>query len=134
MSKNYMTEVAKLLGVELEEDFRIKGICADLLFRITEGGVLSHYPRSEYGELNKLMLAQLLTGDSEIIRLPWKPAMYDDYYFPLPSDNDLWGGSIWTGSDSDISKLKRGLVFKTIGEAVAATEKMLAVVKEENNG
>lgn len=34
---NHMKEVAKLLGVELEEDFRIKEICSDLLFRITEG-------------------------------------------------------------------------------------------------
>ena len=36
-----------------------------------------------------------------------------------------------TIADTDYHRLNNGLVFKTIEEAVAAAEKMLAVVKEE---
>ena len=62
---------------------------------------------------------------------PWKPRENERYYYPLSSDKDLWGGTTWTDSNYDNIRLNRGLVFKTIEEAVAAAEKMLAVVKEE---
>mgnify|MGYP004459084691 CR=1 FL=1 len=135
MSKNHMEEVAKLLGVELEEDFRIKGICADLLFRITEGGVCSHHPRSGYGELSKLMLTQLLTGDSEIIRLPWKPKMNEEYHIPCIGyiESDMATKLRWRGNKWDNVYYQFGLVCKTREEAIAMAKKMIAVVQEDKD-
>ena len=130
---NRMEEVAKMLGVELEEDFRIKGIVSDLLFRITEGGVFSHYPGSEYGQSNKLMLTQLLTGESEIIRLPWKPKNGEIYYWPHPDIDCLCDYSIWYDDVTDYHRFKNNMVFKTKEEAVEVSKKMLAVLKENRN-
>lgn len=131
MSKNHMEEVAKLLGVEPEEDFRIKGICADLLFRITEEGVFSHYPGSEYGELNKLMLTQLLTGDSKIIRLPWKPKINEEFYVPCIhyTESSMATKFRWRDDNADNKFYQFGLVCKTREEAIAMTKKMLELAE-----
>lgn len=129
---NKMMEVAKLLGVELEEEFEIMGAPVGCVYKLSEKGVALYHKEENWWEVLPHMLTLLLSGECKIGGLlHWKPAMHDDYYFPLPSDKDLWGGSIWTGSDNDISKLKRGLVFKTSKEAAEVAKKMLAVVKEE---
>ncbi len=130
---NCMAEVAKALGVELEEDFRIKGIRSDLLFRITEGGVFAHYPGSEYGELNKLMLAPLLTGESEVIKLPWKPQEDEKYYVPCININPvhMYDEYYWNNDDIDIGYYRMGLVCKTSEEAIAMIKKMIAMIQEE---
>ena len=117
--------------MELEEDFRIKGIRSDLLFRITEGGVFSHYSESEYGELNKLMLTQLLTGESEIIKLPWKPKFGEAYYIPvIPCVRPVCEEERWKNTEEERIYYEMGFICKTGEEAVALARRMLAVAKE----
>lgn len=135
MSKNHMAEVAALLGVELGEPFKITDDTHDdcqRYHRFTESaGIEISDDGIEWKTAGTVILKFLLMGDARIVKLPWKPRENERYYYPLPSDKDLWGGTTWTDSNYDNIRLNRGLVFKTIEEAVAAAEKILAVVKEE---
>lgn len=131
MRKNCMAEVAKALGLELEEVFRIDG--DEHYFRLTDTGLgmsmCSENKNWFVAPINALN--GLLLGENEIIKLPWKPRENERYYYPLPSDNDLWGGSTWIDSNYDNMRLNRGLVFKTRDEAVAVAKKMLTVMQEQ---
>lgn len=67
MAENKMSEVAKLLGVELEEEFKIKG--STTKYKLSKNGLMfwSDY-RQDWFNLSKL--EQLLIGYCEIIKLP----------------------------------------------------------------
>lgn len=131
---NYMKEVAQVLGVELGEEFRIKGIRPSVLFKISEGGLVSHRLGSDDWATDELMLGILLTSDfAEIVKLPWKPQIREKYYVPRiairPDDRYYWYH--WQNSDADIKRYDMGIVCKTKEEAVALTKKMLMVVTSE---
>ena len=67
MAENKMKEVAKLLGVELEEEFRIEGF--DSKYKLTKDGLV--YCFDDYQEwFNSCWLKELLTGESQIVKLP----------------------------------------------------------------
>ena len=131
---NHIAEVAQMLGVEIGEAFKITDDTHDdcqRYHRFTKNaGIEISDDGVEWKTAGTVILKFLLMGDVRIVKLSWKPAMHDEYYYPSPSNRDLWGCGIWTGSDNDIRRLKHGLVFKTKEEAVAAAEKMLAVVQE----
>ena len=69
---NYMKEVAKMLGVELGEEFRID--CARAKHRITERGLEFFSEVNDAWLLDSLMLKNLLCGVCEIV----KPILTDD--------------------------------------------------------
>lgn len=71
MAKNVMSEVAKLLGLELEEEFRIKN--SNFRYKLSKEGFMfwSDYQQDWY-YISKL--EQLLIGYCEIIKLP-KPIL-----------------------------------------------------------
>lgn len=136
---NSMNEIVKLLGVELEEVFKITDDTHDDYQRylrftknagieISDDGVEWEMAGTVIGAM---ILKFLLMGNVRIVKLPWKPREDERYYYPLPSDKDLWGGTTWTDNNYDNIRLNRGLVFKTIDEAVAAAEKMLAAINEQ---
>ena len=89
MSKNYMEKVAKMLGLELEEVFRIDG--DEHYFRLTDTGL-----GMSIGSDNKNWfvapinaLNRLLLGENEVIKLPWKP-QEDGLYFSHKSEPYNW--------------------------------------------
>lgn len=130
MRKNCMAEVAKALGLELEEVFRIDG--DEHYFRLTDTGL-----GMSIGSDNKNWfvapinaLYGLLLGENEIIKLPWKPEKNEAYYFPCPDSDQLWGCDKWEDCDDDYHRLKHGLVLESIGEAVEVANQMLVAVKE----
>lgn len=133
---NHMKEVAKLLGVELRETFKI----ADDIFgehpryyRFAENVCLeASNDGVKWETADAGVLEDILLGDVRIIKLPWKPREDERYFYPLPSDKGLWGGSTWTDSNYDNIRLNRGLVLKTREEAIAVAEKMLAITQEKN--
>lgn len=136
---NYIAEVAKMLGVELEEVFKITDDTHAnyrRYYRFTENvGFEASDDGVEWEMTTAGALKCLLMGYVRIAKLPWKPAMHDPYYFPLPSAKGLWGRYTWTGSNNDNIRLNRGLVFKTIEEAIAVAQRMVEVAEEsKNNG
>ena len=67
MAKNVMSEVAKLLGVELEEEFIIEGY--RLKYKLSNNGLMFWSYTSQDWVLSSI-IGELLTGDVEIVKLP----------------------------------------------------------------
>lgn len=136
MSKNYMEKVAKMLGLELEESFRIDGEYG--YFMLTETGLWrktnledEYWRRPPYDILHNLLIAVY-----EIIKLPRKPAIGDMYCYPDPVTPLLWGTCSWRDDVFDNYRFQHGLIFATREEAIEIAKQMQAVTKQEgkNNG
>ena len=91
MRKNYMAEVAKLLGVELGESFKITSDTQgdypgdyQNYYRLTENNC---FETSADGvewktTIAVVLLKHILMGDIRIVKLPWRPSRDDVYYMP----------------------------------------------------
>ena len=116
MVKNYMADVAKMLGVKLGEEFKISNDVH--IYRITKHGV-------EYTLANKMWdrdtfaLLKLLNGEIEIIKLTWQPKKGDRYYFPIDGFT-LTFCAIWCDSTLEYALKEAGMIFKTKEECEAA--------------
>ena len=132
---NHMSEVAELLEVELGEAFQIDNCrsVAEMYYRLTEDGLeQSDTPNGEWIEGDEWILALLLTGEADIIQLPWKPQDGKQYYTPhitVYSEN-MYDIYCWDGDAYDKERYRMGIVCKTSAEAIKLAKKMLAVAKE----
>ena len=143
MSKNYMAGVAKLLGVELGEVFKITSD--------TQGDYHNYYQFTENNcieisddgvewktTIAAVLLKHILMGDIRIVKLPWRPwrpQIREKYYVPRiairPYDRHYW--YYWDNSGVDIKRYDMGIVCKTPEEAIKLANKMLAVLKEDRD-
>ena len=142
MRNNYMAEVAKLLGVELGESFKITSDTQGdyhNYYRLTENNCLEMSDDGVEWKMTTaaVLLKHILMGDIRIVKLPWRPwrpQIREKYYVPRiavqPEDRHFY--YYWTYDDINIKHYHMGLVCKTPEEAIALTEKMLAVAKEKN--
>ena len=111
MTKNYMADVAKMLGVELEEEFKIDG--SNLIYKFLENGL---YFRCIEGWLPaEYQFLDLIKGDSKIVKLPWQPKEGDVYYYPVSNFKDVCCTN-WAYSVCDFAFKEAGLIFKTYEE------------------
>ena len=141
MSKNYMAEVAKLLGVELGESFKITSDTQgdypgdyQNYYRFTENNCFeTSFDGVKWETATVIILRVILMGGARIIKLPWKPREGEKYYVPRiairPYDRHYW--YYWDNSGVDIKRYDMGLVCKTPEEAIALTEKMLEEINEQ---
>ena len=127
MSKNLIPEICKMLGVELGEEFKIKGYeewfykfdnDRVLMFKHNDDVKMPVTPVSVY-----VAFLALLRGECEIIKLPWKPKKGETYYtFVLMGDK--WGvgvGSLhWGGFPNEYALLDKGWVYRSRAEAQTA--------------
>ncbi|PWM78646.1 MAG: hypothetical protein DBY32_03975 [Phascolarctobacterium sp.] len=119
---NYMQQVAQMLGVKMEEPFRIKmfnGRSTPPLYKLTEHGLMFKEADDDDWE-ESTFLGGLLTGTYEIALPPWKPKNGDMYYYVV-DDNSVWGIG-WTGSLIDLVFFSAGNCYHTKQEAEEATE------------
>lgn len=88
---NLIPKIAKMLGVELGEEFKVKGY--KLTYMITDDkGLMAtdDSPETGWTPANTLFAA-LLNGKDEIVKIPWKPKMYEEYWtFGKLGENGLW--------------------------------------------
>ena len=142
MRNNYMAEVAKLLGVELGESFKITSDTQgdypgdyQNYYRFTEDNCLETSDDGvEWKIINaEVLLKRILMGNIRIIKLPWKPQIREKYYVPRIAirSKDRYYWYHWQNSDADIKRYDIGIVCKTPSEAISLTEKMLVAIKEE---
>lgn len=133
MDKNLIPEIARMLGVELGEEFKVKGddeltyIFADDGLKITyDGGI-------EIAQIaiNSAFVA-LVKGRDEIVKMPWKPKREGTFWtFCINGDDDDdllevdW--YVWHEDVDDLARLKAGWVYRAKEEAYAA---LPAVAKE----
>lgn len=124
MSKNLIPEIAKMLGVELGEEFKIKGH-KGLTYKFDNNELMFTYDKksSNVSTTAHATFLALLRGETEIIKLPWKPKNGDVYYTFVRTRIDCTctlTSYKWDGCVADIALLKAGWVFRTRQEAEAA--------------
>lgn len=136
MAKNLIPQIAKMLGVKLGEEFKID-TSGDDIFQITESGVWMRkgIDKEEWVE-KPFEFVMLCNGDAEIIRLPWKPKVGEQYYSfggRLIGDPTVWivVDVIWQGLAYDVAMFDKGWVYKSKDEAKAALPKVAAEVGVE---
>lgn len=134
MTKNLIPEIAKMLGVELGEEFNIKDkhgeFVSDKTYKFSENAFSIYYCQDEgaYRTVSRTTLQSLLNGKYEIVKIPWKPKKGDIYYsFNLVYGTWVVCQHILTGSPFDYALLDKGWVYRTCEEAKAA----LPAVAEE---
>ena len=131
---NRMEEVAKMFGLELEEHFHItKKSYENTVYKFTKDGVAFYDNKLRIWYESVGALAGILTGETEVVKLPWKPKMDEKYYIPSIFDWDFYKYNFWLNDECDEKYYKRGLVFKTKEEAIKMSKKMLAMAKERGN-
>lgn len=127
MAKNLIPEIAKMLGVEIGEDFKIKGY-TEQTYRFDDDGLKVIYSYLMKKTFANVMLGSLLAGKAEIVKLPWKPKKGDAYYtFEIFRGKWVVRSLWWTGAPCSYALLDKGWVFRTEKEAEAA----LPAVAEE---
>lgn len=114
MAKNYMPEIAKMLGVEVGEIFKMTDY--NSLYRFTERGLEF---KGTAGWCLSERIEWLLTGRNEIIKLPWQPKEGDRYYFPA-TDFQYSCPETWDNHPIDFALKEAGMAFKTKEECEAA--------------
>lgn len=124
---SHMAEVAKLLGVELEEVFRLEKY--ESYFRFTREYLESSLDGNDWSMANSLTLLTVLNGTATIKR---KPKYDEKYYIPSISNAFGYNSFYWRGDDSDEKYYNFGIICKSKEEAIALRQKMLAVAKEKN--
>ena len=123
MTKNYMPEIAKLLGVEMGEKFKIQALGSKedenstLLVWLTEHGlcVENNYVCND-GE-NKY-LVKALTGELKIFKLPWEPKHGEIYYFLDINEKEIMSYP-WENDTLDYAMKALGMIYPTREEAEA---------------
>lgn len=133
MSKNLIPEIAKMLGVELGEEFEIN--INDEIYQITKEGMWRKKMNDEghfdmWEEVPRCFI-KLLAGGAEVIKLPWKPKLNEQYYSfggRFLRDPTVWivVDVIWQGLAYDVAMFDKGWVYRTKEEAEAALPKVAA--------
>lgn len=123
MAKNLIPEIAKLLGVEVGEEFKVKGDDElTYIFTDDDGLKITFAGDIEISQIsiNSAFVA-LVMGKDEIVKLPWKPKK-GDIYFTFVLIGDKWGvGSLhWGGFPNEYALLDKGWVYRSQAEAEAA--------------
>lgn len=117
MAKNLIPEVAKLLGVELDEKFIIENAKREMQVVLAADGL--HNSKGYcLGGPNSYLLQDVLCGRYKVKKLPWKPKEGDLVFFPEPSikcvDQYHWTGDAW-----DLALKALGMIYRTREEAEA---------------
>jgi hypothetical protein len=129
---NYMKQIAEMLGLKwddennVSEEFEIIGQSEN--FKITPSGLAM----SGYGYMNYSYITNLLTGNIEIKRKPWKPKLGEYYYLPDYFSKELFSGFTWRNDKSDNMYFERNLVCKTAEEAISIGEKVIDALRRFN--
>ena len=116
MAKNYMQDVAKLLGIELEEEFKLTGYNGT--FVLTNKGMMWLAPDKRRSS-EAFALECLLTGRNKLVRLPWEPKSGDEYYYPGCNFNSVYSTN-WENTVTDFAFKEAGMIFRTEEECEAA--------------
>lgn len=127
MSKNLIPQIAEMLGVKLGEEFKVvskegnEQIC-----NFTMAGLFEH-DNKESGSYNKELLAEIVCNNAEIVKLPWKPKMYGEYWtFGKIGEKWIVGTLSWRELPYEILLFDKGWVYRTREEAKAALPSVAA--------
>ena len=127
--ENYMAEVAKMLGVEMNEEFEIvfpspssvktTAAFSENGFRIvyTDAYILTPYWKES-------LLHSLLKGDITIKRKPWKPKVDERFY--IVAINGEIMHKHWDDCSNHKNYYRLGNCYRTYAEAEANRDKWIS--------
>lgn len=126
---NYMDQVAKMLGVELGEEFFVTGgnfqSWTEGMYTLKESGLYTSEGKCACG-----IFSDIIIGVHSIRRKPLTPEAGKTYWYPAPScESFAYDTTYSPGNDNDITRRKRNLMFRTKEEAVEAAKKMLKALE-----
>lgn len=143
MSQNLIPEIAKMLGVDLGEEFKVRSIFGgspnNKIYHFGTKELFYTHEKNQNKIKDEYTLTELINGDCEIVKLPWKPKEDTEVYtfsFTTHEYNSrfcphkgVWYVTKWNwaGFPWQIAALDKGWVFPTREEAEAA---LPAVAKE----
>lgn len=123
---NLIPQIARMLGVKIGEEFQIKEY-GERIYRFANSGLQLIYDNGvrNLNTTTNMALSGLLSGDFEIVKMPWKPKFGEKYYSfggKFIGDSSIWiiVDVIWDGLAYDVDMLDKGWVFRTKEEAKAA--------------
>lgn len=129
MSKNYMPEVAKMLGVEIGEEFDILVNEAEMLvhgpYKIIDNAIVDYV-----GCKTKNLLYGLLTGEYTLQKRPWRPKEGEWFYHIYDNSGDLSARFFDSSRFYDLALVNAGNCFSTREAAETAVPEMLAKFEE----
>lgn len=127
MSKNLIPKIARMLGVELGEEFKIKG--REYIFHFVDNGLIAYRTDGSVLPYENCLthFLWLINGEEEIVKLPWKPKKGETYYtFELVGGKWIVHLLWWAGTPNGYALLDKGWLFHTQEEAEAALPKVAA--------
>lgn len=120
MAQNLMPEIAKLLGVEYGEKFKLRAvdskICENALFYFDKDNGFIRLGDSKEEVYN--MLYDVVSGYYEVVKLPWEPTVKDNYFYPSISRNRIIE-THWYGDTDDYALKSLGVIYRTREDAEA---------------
>ena len=127
---NYYKKVAEMLNLEMYERFKLKssdGIdCYGGTYYFSEDGLKClDSPLN-----NNWVLASILFGKAEIVKLPWKPKEGEEYWHY----SEAWNEGIpckWEGGWFDLLLWKAGNCFRTREEASIEGKENIEQIQKE---
>lgn len=125
MAKNYMADVAKMLGVELNEEFEV--VIPDetehqpvrYQFNSNQFGCWETEGGNSGFHVHWNLLFMILCGQAYIKKLPWQPKTNEAYYRPAYKFFGV-ASEVWTDNPYDYAFKEAGMIFKTKEECEAA--------------
>lgn len=133
MAKNLIPKIAKMLGVELSEEFKVKGDDETTYIFTDDGLKLTYDGGIGIIEISSdAAFADLVNGKDEIIKLPWRPKEGEVYCTFGASDGSwrVWQQR-WINHPTDFALLDKGWIYRTPDEAKAALPKVAAEFRME---
>lgn len=119
--RNNMEEVAKLLGVELDEEFELvfpsNSSCYATVKLTIDGAKVISTNVYDVFNFKSYLLEHLIKGSYEIKRKPWKPK-FNERYYSVGVDGSTEDGT-WLNDFLDYTLYKIGNCYRTIEEARA---------------
>lgn len=128
MAKNLIPQIAQMLGVEINESFKLAGY-DNATFRFTENRFWQE--NGNLCEERSDILAMLLAGNEIIIKLPWQPKEGDSFYTFTAAYGE-WSVSLdmWAEEPCNYALLDKGWIYRTEKEAIAALPTVLKELSE----
>lgn len=129
MGKNYMPEVARMLGVEIGEEFDIFNNEMEELvhgpYKIIDNAIVDYV-----GCKTKDLLYGLLTGEYTLQKRPWRPKEGGWFYHIYGNGGGVTAKFFNFNNVYDLALLNMGNCFPTKEAAEAAVPEMLAKFEE----
>lgn len=127
---NYYKQVAKMLGIELNEEFDINYMLS-YRYMLTEDGLKFKDKSSDmWLGYSSPVLSKLLRGDYSIVKIPWKPNA-DEFYYYYSSYAGVTCQQTWMNTSADYCMWKLGNCFRAREEAETKGKEIMESIEKE---